>query len=266
VDLGEYCRSVEEHLTRVNDGHLVRIAGTGFERVRQWALDGIPLSVVCRGIDLKAERHRTGRSRRPLRIEFCDGDVRDVYEHWRRAVGVSALTDAGSRGAAEAGPDAPIEGGPPDERRRPSLARQLDRIVEKLGRAAGRLDAPEPLRDAIAIALEQITALRDEARGKRRSARAPHGPASTPAAHGVAPGDTAADVVSRLSATDRLLIEAARDAAGGRLVADLRAAAERDLVSYRGRMPAKAWSRCVEAATEQSLRDRFGLPTFDVGV
>jgi hypothetical protein len=53
-DLGEYCRRVEDHLTRVNAGHLVRIVGPGFALVRQWADAGVPLSVVYRGIDLKA--------------------------------------------------------------------------------------------------------------------------------------------------------------------------------------------------------------------
>ena len=46
VDIGEYCRQVEDHLTRVNGGHLVRIVGPGFELVRGWANEGIPLSVV----------------------------------------------------------------------------------------------------------------------------------------------------------------------------------------------------------------------------
>jgi hypothetical protein len=68
VDVAEYCRRVEDHLTRVNAGHLVRIVGPGFELVRGWAEAGVPLSVVFRGIELKAERHREGASTRPLRI------------------------------------------------------------------------------------------------------------------------------------------------------------------------------------------------------
>jgi hypothetical protein len=90
VDVGEYCRRVEEHLMRVNDGHLVRIFGPGFELVRGWALGGIPLSIACYGIDQKAERHRAGSSKRPLRIEFCDVDVQEAFARWRRAVGVTS--------------------------------------------------------------------------------------------------------------------------------------------------------------------------------
>ena len=98
VDVGDYCRQVEDHLTRVNAGHLVRIVGPGFELVRQWAEEGMPLSVVFRGIDLRAERHRAGKSRRPLRIEFCEADVRDLFDGWRRAVGLPRATDAAAAG------------------------------------------------------------------------------------------------------------------------------------------------------------------------
>src|SRR3954464_963633 len=88
ADVGEYCRRVEDHLTRASGGHLVRIVGPGFEIVRQWAIEGVPLSVVYRGIDLKAERHRAGQAARPLRIEFCEADVRAIYDDWGRAVGL----------------------------------------------------------------------------------------------------------------------------------------------------------------------------------
>src|SRR5262249_17394442 len=90
-DVGDYCRQVEQHLTRVNGGHLVRVVGPGFDRVRRWAEEGIPLTVVFRGIELKAERHRLGVSRRPLRIEFCDADVRETFDNWRRSIGVAAI-------------------------------------------------------------------------------------------------------------------------------------------------------------------------------
>src|SRR6187397_659579 len=84
-DVSEYCRRVEEHLTRVNEGELIRIFGHSFDLVRGWAREGIPLSVVFHGIDRKAERHARGSARRALRLEFCESDVRAAFEHWRRA-------------------------------------------------------------------------------------------------------------------------------------------------------------------------------------
>jgi hypothetical protein len=92
MNVGDYCRRVEEHLTKVNGGHLVRVVGPAFELVRRWAGDGVPLSAVFRGIERKAERRAAAESTRPLRLEFCEGDVTAVFDAWRRAIGVR--TDA----------------------------------------------------------------------------------------------------------------------------------------------------------------------------
>ena len=51
----------------------------------------MPLKVACRGIDRYFERYYAkGPRRRPVRVEFCDADVLDVFDEWRRAVGVPA--------------------------------------------------------------------------------------------------------------------------------------------------------------------------------
>ena len=97
ADVADYCRQVEAHLTRINGGHLVRVVGPGFALVKQWADEGVPLSVVFRGIEHKAERHAAGASKRPLRIEFCEADVRAIYDDWRRAIGVPAAPKATPR-------------------------------------------------------------------------------------------------------------------------------------------------------------------------
>src|SRR5688572_4644750 len=87
-DLGEYCRAIEAYLCRKNDGHLVRVVGPAFDCVCGWATRGVPLRVAYRGIDRSVERAQAkGTRRRPLRIEFCDADVMDVFDEWRRAVG-----------------------------------------------------------------------------------------------------------------------------------------------------------------------------------
>jgi hypothetical protein len=228
---------VEEHLTRVNGGHLVRVVGPAFEMVRQWAEEGVPLSVVFRGIDLKAERHRAGRTKRPLRIEFCEADVRETFETWRRALGLAgrgALPAEDTEHAAEA-----------VERKRPSLAKHLDRAVERLGRSAGRLDLPEALRDALGDVMTSLTALRETARGARGADR-----------------DAAA---AHLPALDRQLLAQARASAPGDLLESLRREAERDLAAYRDRLSGDAWRQTVDAAVDQLLRERLGLPTLEIG-
>jgi hypothetical protein len=234
-DLGAYCRQIEDHLTRVNGGHLVRIVGPGFDLVRQWAEERIPLSVVFRGIDSRAARHRTGRARRPLRIEFCEPDVRDVFDGWRRAVGVSRGTPADPDGIS-------VETVEP---RRRSLTRHLDRAIDRMGAAAGRLDLPDGFRETVDRVLQQLVALRDAARKARGPARD--------------------DLAAKLAAIDRELIDAARSGAAPDVMATLRAEAEQDLAPYRDRLAGDAWQRSIDLTIARLLRDRFGLPTIGDG-
>jgi len=91
ADAHAYCREVEAYLCRRNQGHLIRVVGPAFDMVKHWAEIGVPLTVAKEGIDRTVERaeRRPGR-RRPVRIEFCEADVLDGYDRWRRAVGHGA--------------------------------------------------------------------------------------------------------------------------------------------------------------------------------
>jgi len=236
-DIGEYCRSVEDYLTKVNAGHLVRIVGTGFELVRGWALAGVPLSVVCRGIDNKADRHRGGPAKRALRIEFCEPDVRAVFHNWRRAVGFTrsdAETAAPDEAQARAEP----------EPKRPSLSRHLDRAIDRLSRVGGRLELPMELRDAcdgVLQALVEIRASVAKLRGPAREA-----------------------VLTQLAPLDAQLAEAVRAHAPADLRASVVADAAAELSAYRGRLSEDAWQRSVDVTADRLLRDRLGLPVIDV--
>ncbi len=238
IDIGDYCRRVEEHLTRANGGHLVRIVGAGFQLVRDWALAGIPFSIVCRGIDQKAERHRAGRSTRPLRIEFCEPDVRAVFEQWQRAVGI-----AGVRAASNS--EIPAAADPAtDDPKKPSLSRHLDRVVTSLTRAAGRLDLPGELRDGVTAAIEDCVTLREQARHARGEAREA--------------------IAARLVDLNRDLLVTARAAAGEDVLAELRAQAASELAAYRSRLASETWARSVDVTVDRFIRDRFGLPTIEL--
>ena len=221
-DIREYCREVEDHLTRVNGGHLVRIVGPAFELVRGWAEEGVPLTVVFRGIELKAERHQMGKAARPLRLEFCEGDVRAIYEHWRRAVGFgSAEPDSAEAHAA-------------------SLSKRLGRAVERLGRAAGRLELPEPLRDGIAQWLGELTSMREVAKRARGEAR-----------------DA---IVARLAPIARAMAATARAATPPDALAALERDAARDLAPFRDRLTGTGWQQAVDVTVDRLLRDRYDLP------
>ncbi len=212
----------------------MRIVGPGFELVRGWAEEGMPLSVVFRGIELKAERHRAGQATRPLRVEFCEGDVRAIYDHWRRAVGIPARR----------APDEPTEDAAADERKRPSLTKHLDRAIDRLARAAGRLDVPDSVRAFTADRLDRLTAMRDAARRAKGAER-----------------DA---LMSEAQAIDRELGAVARRAAAPDLLAALAREATRDLRAFRDRLAPDRWQQALDATVDRLLRDRWALPTLDV--
>ena len=227
-ELSQYCRDIEDHLTRVNGGHLVRIVGIGFDLVRQWADEGIPLSVVYRGIDLKADRHRLGHARRPLRIEFCDADVRDVCDEWRRAVGLPRGEDPADESAEHA------------PSKRPSLSKHLDRVIDRLGRVAGRLDLPGSFLETVGSLVETLSGLLDAAKGTR--------------------GRERDELAARLGPIDDRLIAAARAAAGPEVLGALAQEAAVELAPFRQRLSPDAWRHATQVTVDRLLRDRYGLP------
>ena len=92
IDVESYCRDIEAYLCRKNDGHLIPVTGAAFEQVTGWANQGVPIKIAEAGIDRYFERYyRKGPRRRPVRIEFCEADVLDAFDEWRRAVGVTRV-------------------------------------------------------------------------------------------------------------------------------------------------------------------------------
>jgi hypothetical protein len=236
--VADYCRQVEAHLTRVNGGHLVRVVGPGFALVKQWADEGVPLSVVFKGIEQKAERHTQGAARRPLRIEFCEADVRELFEAWRRATGISA--------GDPALPDGPAPGGAElaGTSRRPSPSKAIDRAIERLGRLAGRLELPDELRDAVSHAIERLSSVREGLARARGIARDPW--------------------LAQLGLIDRDLMAQARRVVDAAVIRGLTEQAERELAPYRDRLAPEAWQRAVTVTVDRGVRAHFGLPTLEL--
>ena len=231
----EYCRQIERYLTRKNDGHLIRIVGPSFERVRAWAERGVPLKVALAGIDRHFERYYAkGPRRRPVRIDFCEPDVLDIFDEWRRAVGLSV-------GRREL-----VDGEPSPRPARDSLARQIERAIVRLTarRAAAQTHAvtiPDGELEAAVGELERLLAAARSARGDRRR-----------------------EILARLSELDGRLLDAARTAAGGEMLAALGQDGERELAPFRDRMPADQWPEARQAALTRLLRERAGLPQLPV--
>src|ERR671919_1331455 len=115
-DVSSYCREIETYLCRKNEGHLIRIVGPAFELVCAWHERGVPLKIAFQGVDRYCERYYAkGPRRRPVRIEFCEADILELFDDWRRAVGVASSTVEETVRS-----------------RKPGLASHLQAVVERL--------------------------------------------------------------------------------------------------------------------------------------
>lgn len=240
-DGAEYCRQIESYLCRKNDGHLIRIVGPAFEQVCGWAARGVPLKVACRGIDRCFERYYAkGPRRRPVRIEFCEADVLDVFDEWRRAVGVPAPChpgpgETGERLSGSAGPAGPAE----HAGRHVSLPAHLERVVARL--TALRAGEERSLDGVIDDAVRELDAARAGARLMRGAARA--------------------QLLARLRELDASLIDAARSRCDAQTMRRLGAEADAELAPFRERMPRAAYEQSHRACVDRLIRDRARLPT-----
>ena len=234
-DRETYCREVEAYLCRKNDGHLIRIVGPAFEQVCGWATRGIPVKIVFRGVDRYFERYYAkGPRRRPVRVEFCEADVLDVFDDWKRAVGVGAA--------------AQTDGEPVDEdaavlRKRGTLPAHLDRVVSRL--TALRAGKDRSLDATLDDIVRELDAARAGSKGLRGGAREA--------------------LLDRLRALDGRLLQAARAGCDAPTLLRLDAEADDQLAPFRARMAAAVYTQSKQACIDRLIREHLHLPviTFD---
>jgi hypothetical protein len=227
TDPADYVRQVERYLCQRNHGHLVRVVGPAFELVRGWAEAGVPLKVALSGIDRCCARlEARGPRRRPVRIEFCEADVLDAFDDWRRAVGVAAATEE----SADAAPA-----------RKPALAAHIERAIARLANSRGVGAAATSLHRHLEQSirdLEQIAPSAAKVRGEQRAA-----------------------IVAQLARMDDELMAAAVGQLDGERARQLRAEAEEELAAFGSRMPTEARAAAIELAFARLVREGAGLPT-----
>jgi hypothetical protein len=225
ADQSDYCRQIETYLCRKNDGHLIRIVGPAFEQVCEWAARGVPLKIAFRGIDQYFERYYSkGPRRRPVRIEFCEADILDLFDAWRRAVGVASDGDSA-----------------PEPPRKQGLASHIERLVARLTslRAGERISPGFAAQVELAVReLDAAKADAQHARGERRGA-----------------------IIARLEEIDSRLMRAAAGEVSADDAAALRREAEAEIAPFAARMPDGARPAATEAAFVRLLRESLGLPT-----
>ncbi len=222
-----YCREVEAHLCRRNDGHLIRVVGPAFELVKGWAAQGIPLALVREAIDRVVERveRKPQARRRPVRIEFCDAEVLDGYDRWRRAVGV---TDVAPVAGADAAP------------KRGSLHAHVERVAVQLAAALASDRAPAALKGPVQAALTALDAVQASSASARGAAREV--------------------LVATLAEVDRTLLEDAARALPPERLAALGAEAAQELAVFRSRLQPGQWEAAVAAARGRLVRAATGVP------
>ena len=144
------------------------------------------------------------------RIEFCEADVLDAFDEWRRAVGVTVLSVDPDSGSTV---EEPVPG--PYSRSRRSLRSQIEAVLARLAVLRGSDPGGVPA-DALAEAVGAIEPLlqqSEHARGEQRQ-----------------------KVVGALLTADARLIAAIEAALPPQIRADYDAEAARELEPFRPRM------------------------------
>ena len=231
ADPASYCREVEAYLCRKNDGHLVRIVGPAFDQVSGWSARGVPIRIVFRGIDRYFERYYAkGPRRRPARIEFCEADVLDLFDEWKRAVGVARTAGSSEDQSQEEEPDV--------SKKRGTLAAHLERVVAHLtALRAGEDRALDAILDRL---VRELDSARSIAKGLRGQARE--------------------ELLSRLRVIETDLLHEARDNCDATVLRNLEVEADRQLAPFRTRMAEAAYAHARRACVDRLLKDHLKLP------
>ena len=228
----DYCREIESYLCKKNDGHLIRVVGPSFELVSRWAADGVPLKIAFEGIDRHFERYyRKGPRRRPVRIDFCEADILDAFDEWRRAVGLPL-------GRADGDGDS-------DESETPSktsasLPAHLQRVVLRLtsALASGRFSAEG------GALIDRVARELDLARASSRGVR----------------GDARRELLGRLASIDAELGQLAVASLASAERAEIEREADEELEGFRSRLAPDVYARARGAVVDRLARAASGLP------
>ncbi len=236
TDVGAYCREVEAYLCRRNGGHIIRLVGPAFALVSAWATQGIPLRVVLQGVDRTVTRlEARGPRRRPVPIAFCEADVLEAFDQWRRAVGPSvSRAAAASTGGVE----------PASAKRQPSLTRHVERVIERLSSLRAGTSLPAQAGRAIDAALASLGDVVSRTKGVRGEARQ-------------ALRDELVSIDEALMAS---LVASFADGQSGARRDVLLARAQDDLRPLRPRLSDEAYTEATHRVLRHLVRVDLGLP------
>jgi hypothetical protein len=165
-----------------------------------------------------------------VKIDFCEADVLDVFDEWRRAVGIqSSLQSPG------VSPQSPS---PPSPRQ--TLPAHLERVVLRLSEARAR-GTLGPAFDAL---IDRAAAELGVARTKMGGVR----------------GEARQELIARLAALDDELLQQARALLDPPTRTTLWNDVEESLAPFRAGMAPESFERARLGALDALVRERFRLP------
>ena len=196
-------------------------------------MQGVPIKVACAGIDRCFERYyRRGPRRRPVKIDFCEADVLDVFDEWRRAVGIQSSLQSPGVSPQSPSPQSPSP--------RQTLPAHLERVVLRLSEARAR-GVLGPAFDAL---IDRAAAELEVARTKTGGVR----------------GEARQELIARLAALDAELLQQARALLDAPTRTALSNEVEESLAPFRAGMAPEPMARARQGALDALVRERFMLP------
>jgi hypothetical protein len=156
-------------------------------------------------------------------VEFCEPDVLDAFDAWRKAVGVVQPDEAGTA------------------RARLSLASHVERTIARLTSLRASAHAVQALGEVLEHAARELDRLQPRARAARGHAREA--------------------VLAELRTLDDELMQAALRAVDDHGRREAMREATTELAPFRERMTPEAYDRACAVAVERHVRERFHLPT-----
>ncbi len=223
----EYFQAVEAHFIRLRDRPLI-LSPRELDRAAGWHREGIPLRIVCRGIDRYFEKRlqRPSSRQRAVSLAYCEEFIRQVFEESRNLA---------------------VGGGPVSRDRVPGENREveqgLQRLLQGLQRAQGQL-SDSAMAAVLLRAVSTVQAL-------LRQYQNPE-PADLPL--------TVQQTESELEQLNREVTAQMLLQVGPAAMADLRSTCDAEMREIATTMDAALYETTLERMTLRRLRQSFSLP------
>jgi len=219
----EYFQAVEAHFIGLR-GKPLLLSPLELQRAAEWFREGIPLPVVCRGIDRYfEERFETPVAReRAVTLKYCEPYVHRAHEESREL----------AVGDGDDGPGRPEGKG--------EVIRALERILERTSASLeSHGDPNDELSDMLGRIAEAVGRLREQA---------------------LTGGPDVKSVESSLSSLDGEVVSILRRRAGEEQVARIRAECQSEIDSMSDTMDGELLHSTIERMTLRRLRELERVP------